>query len=195
MQRLLKYFAYCFPVGAFILFSCANTANSNNLAATGDTLSHKTIVQLLRIDSNKLKEKINFNLLYGNWLLYDTEFVGKYTDVIPLFKDTAALVKKIEGYRKRHMCDGGCVFGSKFTRDGMLYKRIDDYGESYSIKIDSVNNTITCLQRENGAKAPPSVVWKIEITYLDDNYLLEYYPHKKGKPGRTEMLKRTNREL
>lgn len=187
MLLYIKQRTISFLFASFILFSC-NNSNNYGLASVNKDSTIDKKNQPVKIDSSKLKKKINFNLLYGNWIKYDTVYEGKYISVKPLFKDTDTLVKRIEGYRKRGMCDGGCIFASKFTRDGWLYTRSDDIGESYPMTVDSGKNIIFCYTHMiHGNKAPADTII-IEITYLDDKFLLEYYP---GKPGATEMFKRT----
>jgi hypothetical protein len=192
MPTIVKPVACTFLFVVFVFYACKNQGCDNSASVNNDSLSAKQIIPAKNRDSTKLK-KIDFHKLYGNWIQYDTEYAGKFTEIKTLLKDTTRLINKIEWYRNHGGCDGGCIFASRFTKDGILQKRMDDAGEVYSFKIDSVKNDIVVLTHMfKGKKSPADTMWNIQITYLDDNFLLEYYPGEKGKTGRTEMFKRTN---
>jgi hypothetical protein len=119
-------------------------------------------------------KRMNLSLLYdSDWLKFDTAYAGRCCDIRRLLEDTARLRAKATDHRKRGMCDGGCVFGYRFKRSGMLEIRDDDTGAMYSVLIDSSNSLITAYYKPRCA--PADTVWKMEVTYLDDKYFLGYY--------------------
>ena len=112
-------------------------------------------------------------LLYGNWRRYDTVYSERRTDIITCLHDTTRLAEK---HRKivKMGCDGGCISGPTYRKDGTLTERIDDSGEQYNIGIDTANNTITVFRKNNSQ--PTDTLYKTEVTFVDSGYMLQYHP-------------------
>lgn len=121
-----------------------------------------------------IKKQIDYSRLCGKWIKYDTVYKGRITSPDVVQKDIRHLQQKIDQLRKTGKCDGGCLFSSTYAADGSLHKRIDDHGEELRYCIDSANNKMVLLSGGKRA-AKQDTINIVEITYLDDRYLLEYY--------------------